>query len=260
MTNKLKLVLCLFSFSIISYLKGQADSNSIRNNDLQNEAIQIREKINNFMNEKLLIDGSQMPIEHKLVNQEEKLILLQSGLDSMLSLVSHQNLQMDSVIINLKLLEDYLDLNKKLNFIVSNNKYKKHVRENPLIVELQKNKTNIVYVNAPQSIEIKSIESVTVMFDKNSFKLNYSSVLTLDSILPFIQNKNMLLTGYYNYNVIEKNYKFLVKRRVKDVKLYLVSKGINPLLIATEFIKDSNTDSNTIPNNFAGKVHLKFGK
>lgn len=251
MTRKLKTFLCLFFFSIVSNVIGQVDSNYITNKDIQKEAIQIREKINNFMNEKLLINDIQKPNENKLVSQEEKLIQMQNGLDSILSIVSHQNNQMDSMIINLKLLEGYLGLNATLN---KKNRHSINDNEVDLLSEIQKNNINVITLNAAQFYKFKSIDSVFVLFDKNAIKLNYNAMLSLDSILPFMLDNNILLIGYYFKKEINNDY--AVKKRVNDIKLYLVSKGIKPSKISTQFIKEIDNQTNNLTN----KVNVIFGK
>jgi ABC-type uncharacterized transport system substrate-binding protein len=67
-------------------------------------------------------------------------------------------------------------------------------------------------------------------------------------------DNNILLIGYYYKKEINNNY--AVKRRVNDIKLYLVSKGIKPSKISTEFVKEINNPSNNLTN----KVNVIFGK
>lgn len=260
MISKLKIFFCILSFSIINNIIGQVDTSVLKNKEIQNEAIEIRKKIKNFMNEKLLIDENSQLKEQKLANQNDQLILLQNAFDTLLSIVYNQNKEIDTLSIKLQFLEDYIGLNGKSK---KNNAKKKNITniqqiEEPIAFPKEKNNVNVVTLNAKQFYKFKSIDSVTILFDKNSFKLNYPSVLTLDSILPFLLDNNILLIGYDDKNEINNDY--AVKRRVKDVKLYLISKGLNPLLIATDFIKDSHTDNNTIPYNFSSKVNVVFGK
>ena len=117
-----------------------------------------------------------------------------------------------------------------------------------------KNNINVITLNAAQFYKFKSIDSVFVMFDKNAIKLNYQSFLTLNSTIPLMLDNNILLIGYYYKNEINNDY--AVKKRVNDIYLYLVSKGIKPSKISTQFIKEIDNQSNNLTN----KVNIIFGK
>jgi hypothetical protein len=238
MIKQLKSFLLLFFFSMITnYAFGQVDTNNITNKDIQLEAIQIREKINNFMNERLLLHDFNSLNEDNLDNQDDKLNLMQCNLDSFLSIVNHQNFQIDSLILNLKLLESFIDLNSDFY----NN-------------DFTKNNMNVFNLKSEQFYKFNKIDSVAIMFDKNVFKLNYVAMLTLDSILPFLQKNNILLIGYYYKKEINNDY--AVKLRVKDIMLYLSSKGIKRSQISAEFIKENDKRASNLTN----KVCILFGK
>ena len=59
---------------------------------------------------------------------------------------------------------------------------------------------------------------------------------------------------HYHKNEINNDY--AVKKRVNDIYLYLVSKGIKPSKISTQFIKEIDNQSNNLTN----KVNVIFGK
>lgn len=237
MTNNLKLVLVLFFLSIINNVSGQVDSNNITNRAIQLEAIQIRDKINNFIDEKLLLYDLYKPNDDILYSQEDKLNLMQSSLDTFLSILYRQDFQMDSLISNLKLLESFIDLNSPL--------YK---------YEFNKNKTNIFNLKTEQFYKFNKVDSFSIIFNKNVFKLNPVAMLALDSVLPFLKKNNILLIGYYYKKEINNDY--AVKLRVADIMLYLASKGINKSQISVKFIKENDTQ----PINLTNKVSVLFGK
>jgi hypothetical protein len=238
MTNSLKLVLVIFFLSNIKNVSGQVDSNNITSKDIHNEAIQIRDKINNFMDEELLeyyLYNSND--EDDIDSQEDKLILMQSNLDDFLSIIYHQDFQMDSLISNLKLLESFIDLNSP---------YYKN--------EFNKKNINVFNLKSEQFYKFNKLDSVSIIFNKNVFKLNSAAMLTLDSVLPFLKKNNILLIGYYYKKEINNDY--AVKIRLADIMLYLASKGINRSQISVEFVKDNDTQPIILTN----KVSVLFGK
>lgn len=238
MTNNLKLVLVLFFLSIIKNVSGQVDSNNITNKDIQMEAIQIRDKINNFMNQELFLNDFDNPNDDDdLDSKEDKLNLMQSNLDDFLSILYRQDFQMDSLISNLKLLESFIDLNSP---------YYKN--------EFKKNNLNVFNLKSEQFYKFNKVDSISIMFNKNVFKLNSVAMLALDSVLPFLKKNNVLLIGYY-YNK-EINNDYAVKIRLADIMSYLASKGINRSQISIEFVKENDTQ----PINLTNKVSLLFGK
>lgn len=237
MTNNLKLVLVLFFLSIIKNVSGQVDSNNITNKDIQKEAIQIRDKINNFMDEELLEYYLYNSNDDDLDSKEDKLNLMQSNLDEFLSILYRQDFQMDSLISNLKLLESFIDLNSP---------YYKN--------EFNKKNINVFNLKSEQFYKFNKLDSVSIIFNKNVFKLNSAAMYTLDSVLPFLQKNNILLIGYY-YNK-EINNDYAVKIRLSDIMLYLASKGINKSQISVEFVKENDTQ----PINLTNKISVLFGK
>jgi outer membrane protein OmpA-like peptidoglycan-associated protein len=215
------------------------------NAEIRNEAIEIRNKLNKYMSEKLSIDnlnGNNKASSESIIEQVFKTKFL---LDSLIKVISNHETRIDSLENTFVLMSEFgvFNTRKARNFYKKNKLAKQGL---PPIASEQLEKVDEIKVSKPTEITYNEnvTEANSIYFDENVWKLNFMAQIKTDSIIATLKGKYILLVGYYDKNGSEKSNGYLAKRRVKDIKTYLLSKGIKEELIKIDYKRSCGIASN----------------
>lgn len=243
--KKASLLLVIYTILSLTAYAQKPDTISNDKNAIRKEAIEMRNKIDKYIAEKVQAEKDKEKMQELLTsgNILEKFNQMQRSIDSLVSVTNKHSLQIDS-------LQKQLVSTEFKRFDKSKRALSKKRKENNTNKEIAAKDTAVKTIQTEGWEEPKSLPQLicSVRFDEKIAKLNFMGVLTVDSALNQLYGKNIMLIAYYDANGLTT--KSIAKKRAKDIKTYLASKDINVKGLTIELKENAVTETNKPFHNY----------
>ncbi len=239
--KKASLLLVIYTILSLTVYAQKPDTISNDKNAIRKEAIEMRNKIDKYIAEKVQAEKDKEKMQELLTsgNILEKFNQMQRSIDSLVSITNKHSLQIDS--LQKQLVSTEFKRSDKSKKALSKKRKENNINKEIVIAAKD---TSLKTIQAEALGEPKSFQQLisSVRFDEKITKLNFMGVLTVDSALNQLYGKNIVLIAYYEANGLTT--KSIAKKRAKDIKTYLASKDINVKGLTIELKENEVTETN----------------